>query len=514
MSATRKYRVRLVLRAVAPWVAVLASVAVARAAAIDWSAVQTEAADLLSRYVRIDTTNPPGDVTAAAEFLRSVATKAGLEAHVYESAPGKRAVVVRLPGREPGPAVVLLHHMDVVPAQARRWTMPPFSGAQAQGAVWGRGTLDDKGHGVMELMALLLMKRRGEVPARDVLLVATPDEEVGGELGARWLVENHWAELGAAVVLNEGGAGRSRMFGRPAYFVSVAEKRVLWLALKARGEGGHGSQPTGSGAVRVLVRALARVAEAPPRCRLTPVVAAMLATLGEGQGFPRGFALRHAGNFLVFPFVRRRLERSPATRAMLCDTVALTGLAAGVKVNVIPSEARATLDCRLLPGTDPQEFIARLRRRIADSRVEIEVMTRSEPGPASPVASPLFAAIAAAVKAVEPDAVVAPLLTTGGTDSRFFRRRGVPAYGLVPVRLADADIERIHGVDERLPLVELRRGCRITYEAARRLARALAELGRQKSAGRGGASRRASVAVRAVGRGPGLGELGVRVRKH
>jgi acetylornithine deacetylase/succinyl-diaminopimelate desuccinylase-like protein len=442
----------------------------ATARAVDWEAATTEASALLQRYIRIDTSNPPGDVTAGARFLREALSSEGIAAETFESAPGRVNLVARI-GAGRGPAVILLHHMDVVPADPAGWSAPPFSGELRDGFIWGRGTLDDKGHGIAQLMTVLLLKRERVPLGRDVVLLATADEEVGGELGAQWMVEHQWERMNPWVVVNEGGFGGHGLFGvaGPAFLVSVAEKRVFWLRLTAHGEGGHGSQPHERNPNDILVRALGRIQAHANGYRMTPVVAEMLAALADRADFPAATVMRHARNPLLFPFVRRRMSANKAARAMLHDTVSVTMLKAGSKVNVIPASAEATIDCRLLPDTDPTVFLEALRQTIDDPRVAVEIIQQSDPGGTSPTDTPAYGALRAALDAVEPGAAVAPLLTTGGTDSRFFRRRGVPAYGIIPVLLAEDDLSRFHGADERVSVENLRLGIAATFEIVRRL---------------------------------------------
>jgi acetylornithine deacetylase/succinyl-diaminopimelate desuccinylase-like protein len=459
-------------RPIAPAVlaAVLLWAGATRTVALDWETAGAHATALLQRYIEIDTSNPPGDVTAAIEFLRHALAVGGIASETFESAPGRVNLLARLGGGH-GPAVVLLHHVDVVPADPARWTVPPFAGELRDGFVWGRGALDDKGHGIAQLMTMLLLKRERVPLARDVVFLATADEEVGGALGAQWMVEHHWDRIDPWIVLNEGGFGGRGLFGvaGPSFLVSVAEKRVLWLRLIARGEGGHGSQPHDRNPNEILVRVLDRLLARPARYRMTPVVAEMLAALAGHADFPASLAMRRAGNPLLFPFVRRRMTENKAARAMLRDTLTVTTLQAGVKVNVIPPVAEATIDCRLLPDSDPARFLDGLRASIDDPRIEIEVLQQSDPGGTSPRDTAAYGALAAAIEAAHPGAVVAPLLTTGGTDSRFFRSRGVPAYGIIPVLLADDDLARFHGADERISVENLRQAAATTFEIVRRL---------------------------------------------
>jgi acetylornithine deacetylase/succinyl-diaminopimelate desuccinylase-like protein len=443
--------------------------AASAAARFDWDAARREAATLLGELVRIDTTVPPGREAAAATHLGRWLARRGLEVHVVPFGPERANVVARLPATAPPPGaapepLLLLAHLDVVPADPSAWSFPPFAGDVGGGAVRGRGTLDDKGHAAIFAEALALLAASGLPRARDLVLAATGGEEVDGA-GVRDLIANHWELLGPPVaVWNEGGAAApvDLLDGRMVSGIAVSEKRALWLELVAEGSGGHGSQPTPDGSVERLSRAVSRVAAWETPLRLTDTVGEQFRRLAEAAPFPRSVALRHAGNPLVLSVLGPMLARDRLANAMVRDTVAVTGLHAGLRHNVIPREARAWLDVRLLPDTDVDAFVASLRRVIDDPDVRIEGVEPLPAPPASPVDHPLFEAIGAAMDEELPGSLTVPLQTTGGTDSSWFRMRGVPAYGFQPLVLSPALNASIHGPDERLPLVELERAVRVT----------------------------------------------------
>jgi len=223
-----------------------------------------EATRLLMEYVRIDTSNPPGDTRKAADFLAGILEREGIPVTRYESAPGKAIIYARLKATvspPSGKAIVLLHHMDVVPADRAQWKTDPFVPTIQDGELWGRGAMDMKGQGVAQLVAFLMLKRQNVPRSRDVILMAEPDEEVGGALGARWMIANHYAELDPEYVIDEGGFGSRDLFapGKLVYGVSVAEKKIVWLKLRAEGVAGHGSQPTDQNPNDRLVKALGRL---------------------------------------------------------------------------------------------------------------------------------------------------------------------------------------------------------------------------------------------------------------
>lgn len=439
---------------------------------IDWAAVRQDAAATLSRYVQFDTTNPPGNELPAAEWLRDQWVHRGIseDVTIYQPAPGRGLLLARIPGSEPLKPLLLNHHIDVVAADPGQWTYPPFSGAVADGFVWGRGTLDTKNLGVLYLLALELLIKEGIRFRRPLVFLAVPDEETGGEQGMRWLLEHHLDGLDPEWVWDEGSGGLKGVFGEQVAFgVAVVEKQIRQLRLTARGKPGHGSMPHGNNANVTLLRALERVLRSPRPLRLHPVVAEMFRQFARGQRFPISFVLRHLSNPLLLKLAARRLSADKMLNALLRDTVSLTRLQAGYKVNVIPERAQAELDCRLLPDTDPEEFQRWVRGRLADERVEVEVIQSSPHAGEAPLHGPYYQAIGRVVERHRPGAAVFPLLVPGGTDGRYFRERGYPAYGFGPVILELDDISRVHGIDERISIDNLELGIRITRDMIREL---------------------------------------------
>jgi acetylornithine deacetylase/succinyl-diaminopimelate desuccinylase-like protein len=422
----------------------------------DWQPIADAALATLTDYVRINTSNPPGDTQKSADLLAGVLTRAGLAVTRYESAPGKAIVYARLPATVHPPAgkpILLLHHMDVVPTDAAHWPVDPFAGVQRDGMLWGRGTIDMKGLGIMHLYALLTLLRQPGPRYRDVVFLAVPDEEVGGRLGAGWMIEHHFNELDPEYVLDEGGWGSRDLYapGKLVYGISVAEKKIMWLSVRADGVSGHGSQPHDQNPNDRLVRALGRLLAEP----LPQGAVAVVDTLRR----------------LVGP-----LAQNKYARALTHSTIALTTLRAGVgeppKANVIPAVATATLDCRVLPGTTATKWLAEIRRRLGDPGLVITVLYESEDPRVSSTETPLYRALAAAITRNSPGAIVAPTLVPFGTDANKFRPRGVNSYGVFPVILSTELAATMHGDGERLPIGELGKGIRILYEALHETVRA------------------------------------------
>jgi acetylornithine deacetylase/succinyl-diaminopimelate desuccinylase-like protein len=449
----------------AVWLTLLASVPAAAEAPDRWEAVGQSAAERLVEYLRIDTTNPPGRTVEAAAFLERELRAAGIAVERTGPDPQKPILIGRLGGTGRAKPVVLLNHMDVVAANRDRWSFPPFSGDLVDGEIRGRGAIDMKGFGVVQLMALRLLAARAERLDHDILFVAVPDEEVGGGAGMKWLAEKRPDILDAAAVWGEGGVGLADAFAVPVLLIAVAEKQVLWLRLVAEGPAGHGSLPLAGSAPRRLVDALGRVMAEPPAPRLTPIVREMFLRIGSVQGGMEGFAMRRLKNPVVWLFSDGLLQQSPLASALVRDTVALTVLNAGASANVVPGRAEAVLDCRLLPDTDEERFLQDLRKKIADPSIRIEIVQPPEPAASSSLDDPLFEAISTAAARVYPEAVAVPYLAPLATDLRFFRRRGVPAYGFMPFLLSSDLYATAHGSDERLPAATLGPAVRVVYEA-------------------------------------------------
>ncbi len=434
---------------------------------INWQTVGDEAAQILSRYLQINTTNPPGNERQAAEFLATLLRERGLEPKLYESAPGRANLVTRVRAdveSDRGP-LLLLSHMDVVPADAAQWSCDPFGGEIRDGYLYGRGAIDMKDLGVMQLVALDLLRRSGQPLKRDVIFMAVADEEMAGKYGTGWMVDHHWDDIRPEVVWDEGGFGLVGVVGKGlVFYVAVAEKQVLWPRLVANGEPGLASIPRGNNPVDLLTQALERIRTHPLPPRLTEISKVTLGRLASGSDFPQSFLLKHVDNPLVWWLASRILTRQPETNAMLRNLVTATQLSGSDKQNVIPGKAEAGLDVRLLPDEDPEVFVAELRRIIADDRVEIELPFRPEKSSVSPFEGGFFAVLEKVLQRHVPGSIVVPMQTPGGTDSRFFRQRGVAAYGLMPIAIDRGELYRMHGIDERISLENLRLGTRIVYE--------------------------------------------------
>ncbi len=418
------------------------------AAEPDWPAIEKHALDLFQRYLRIESVNPPADTRAAAALFETELKRAGLAPQIHVAGPnGQTNLTVRLAGRDRAKRpLLLLNHFDVVPVDPKAWKLNPFGGIIRDGMIWGRGAMDMKGIGVMHLVSLVAMKQAGAVPPRDIVMLSTADEETNGVYGIQWMLKNRAREIDAEYVIDEGGLGSREVFapGKLVFGVAVGEKQVAWIKVRATGTAGHGSQPIADNANLTLLRALERAMAQKEGAPVHPVV-------GEMR--------RAAGGALASNKYMDAIQR---------NTISLTTLEAGVgspkKANVIPSVAEATLDCRLLPGVNVQEFVSEMRARINDPRVTVELTNVADDAGASDHRTPLFAAISAAIRKHHPEAAVTPMLVPHGTDSVKLRINGVIAYGLTPMVL-DLATMGMHTDDERIPVAEFLKGVRIYFDA-------------------------------------------------
>jgi len=422
----------------------------------------------LSGYLQVDTVNPPGNESHGVAYLAAILDAEGIEYETGESAAGRGNLWARLEGGDE-PGLVLLHHIDVVPVEQDAWSFEPFSGAVRDGYVQGRGALDTKGLGIVQLQAFLALAKSGLPLGRDVWYVATADEEAGGAFGAGWLVATH-PELFADVgfLLNEGGSIRERG-GELAVGVEVTQKVPLWLRLSASGRPGHGSAPQVETAVTRLLRAAQRIAETRFTPRVVPAVREMLAGIAPYQEEERARAFAEPESAVEDDAFMLSLQlEEPGLHALLRNTCSITRLEGSAKINVVPARAWAELDCRLLPDQDPETFVEELETIVNDPDVRIERIMGFSPA-VSPTDTELFEAIRAVSNEHFPGSRVIPQVSAGFTDSHFFRDLGITSYGYSPFVLPVGEMRGVHGNDERVSVENLRRGTQLMTDLLKRM---------------------------------------------
>ncbi len=433
---------------------------------IDWRALGTETVELLRAYLRIDTTNPPGNELAGARFLAGVLRANGIESQTVESAPGRASLVARLAGDGSLGGVVLHHHIDVVYADRRFWTVDPFGGEIKDGFLYGRGAVDMKSTGILQLAAVLALKRAGARLTRDLIVLATADEEAGSALGAQFIAARHPEWLaGAEYALSElGGIEINPRHRAPFAHIVISEKTGLPLTLTARDTPGHGSMPWPDTAPHRLIRALARLlaAERPPR--VLPEVQEYFRALARVLPPDESRGLDDLAASVRDPAFRARFLARREWAATVRTTFAVNMLRASEKINVIPPEAVADLDCRVLAGDDPNEIRDWVTRVVDDDHVQVAFAREPKVPNLSPPDTKMYKALADTLARRAPGAVVAPQILVAFTDSWVFRRLGLQAYGWSPFVLDDDEWRRVHGNDERISLENLTEGARAYTE--------------------------------------------------
>jgi len=430
-----------------------------------------EISKFLSELIQIDTTNPPGNELEAAKLIAEKLSEYGLKYEILTS-EGKRAnIITRIKGEEPGPSLLLLSHLDVVPAKPEDWKYHPFSGVIKDGYIWGRGAIDDKGHVVMELFTLIALVENKVNFKGEIIYAATADEEKGGKYGAEWLVENHPEKIKAEYVINEGGGIGLKTDDQIVFTVQTAEKGVYWFKLKVKGKPGHASIPaSGENAITIMSDIIREIKKNKPRIHITKPVKMMINTLAKASG--KTLSAKLLLNPLTCDKALKILAKeNPSLAAfidaMLRNTITPTIFRAGYKENIIPDDAECTFDCRLLPGFN-ENFVKEYIKSIA-GRIKYELeFIHKEPASESKIETRLYDTIRNVITSKFPNSLITPYMSTGGTDSRFFRWKfNSIAYGFQPLVVdnqLDEFLKMIHGVNERISIENLVLGTEITYK--------------------------------------------------
>lgn len=442
------------------------------------SAVYDQAAastrELLARLIEADTTNPPGNEARAVAIAADELRRDNIPYEVTTFAPNRQNLVARLEGDGTEKPLLLLAHIDVVGTSGQTWTTDPHTLTERDGYLIGRGAIDDLGMAAVELRVLQLLKRTGVKLRRDVILAWTGDEESGGA-GIRWLLANRKASIEAELALNEGGSivlgddGRVKLVQFQA-----GEKTYQDFQLVAKGETGHSSVPRDDNAITRLGRALERVGQFKFPVRLLPLTRAYLATRAALEPPTLAKAMRQLAQSgrVVSPDAVAVVDGHPAKRTILRTTCVATWVQGGTRVNSLPAEASANLNCRILPGETPEQVAAQLTRVIGDPRIELRPVSPAHASPPSPEQGIGPSAITKVVGAMWPAIPAIPFLESGASDGRFLRTAGIPTYGVDPFPMKEEDAQRMHGADERLPLTSLRTGVELFHRLVVELAAA------------------------------------------
>jgi acetylornithine deacetylase/succinyl-diaminopimelate desuccinylase-like protein len=427
------------------------------------------AAELLSRYIRLDTSNPPGNEHLASNFFADILTGAGIPYRLYEPRPGRVSIRAEIKGSGQEAPLILLHHTDVIAADRNEWSFAPFGGEIIDGYICGRGALDTKSLGIMQLLAFLDIRRKGLPLRRDLVFLATADEESGADCGVEYMLSERPGEFGASLVLNEGSyVVEGIVPDRLLAMISPGEKGPCWMRLKRRGLPGHGSTPHGLNSLERLSEAINRLLDHKSAPRVTPIVAEYFRRMSQAWDFLKPYVEDGKDETLLKIVEENGLLSMPQVSAMLRNTVSLNSLHSGNKVNVIPSYAEAEVDTRLLPGQDMDEWIAFVKKQLADDEIQIEFIMKGE-GNASTMDTEDYATIEAALLEHYPGAIAAPYLMLGTTDSRFFREKGVVSYGFCPAVIPGEHLKFIHGTDEKIGLESMLKGVEVYKDIVTRL---------------------------------------------
>ena len=438
---------------------------------IDWPRYQDMAVDLMQQYLRVNTSNPPGNEIEAAKFLKTIFDRYGIDNEIFEFKPGRANIIARIKGNGSKRPIILLSHMDVVTAEPASWEVDPFAAVIKNDAIWGRGALDMKDEGLLHLMTMILLKQEGPPLSRDVIFLGTADEEVNDE-GSLWMIANK-ADLfkNAEYLLTEGGdnlleGGSVKIVG-----VDVAEKAPFWLRLVATGTPGHGSRPVADSATNRIVRAMSRILDWQTPVKLLPAVEQFFKDIAPLQPEPLRTEFANISESLKNPDFVKSLTSQREYNFLLRNTISITMLSGSKQTNVIPNAATCNIDVRLLPGESPEDFLKALTAVIADPSIKIEHVNRFKPPNSSPINTELFSLIARKTKENYPAAVVTTKMLSGYTESQLYRQLGIVAYGWAPVYTTPEEDEGVHGNNERISIRNIRQGTREFYEVVRDISR-------------------------------------------
>ena len=441
--------------------------------------VEQEVTELLCNLIRINTTNPPGNETAAANYIAQYLGKEGFKTEVIESVSGRGSVVTRLNGTGEKPSLLLLSHLDVVAANAQEWSVDPFAGVVNEGYVYGRGAYDMKSMTAIEMMVMKLLNKNQVKLKGDVVLAGTADEEQGGEEGAGYVLKNYKEKVLCPYVINEGGGLAFPSKNGYVFPIQTAEKGILWLRIKAKGTPGHGSTPNmADNAIIRMNKVIDKLINYKPPTIYVPTLRTFLAEMGKPdpelqEAFSNLLANPGQSEQILDQISKKDRALAEEIRPRTKMTIAPTMIHGGVKENIIPSDCEAVFDCRILPGQSIDETVDLIKGLLNDvglDKLSFEFI-QAHGGSESTMDTELYSTITNVLREFEPGCGVTPTLTTGGTDSRFFREQGSVCYGfqpMIPDEPNDQLEKRMHGIDERITVKNLVYGTSVLYETVKR----------------------------------------------
>jgi len=435
-----------------------------------WEQLLNEAVHYLQEYLQIQTVNPPGNEVEGARFFKKIFDAESIPCQLFEPSPGRGNLLATLKGSGEKKPILLLSHIDVVPVEKEGWEVDPFEGIIKDGYLYGRGALDNKSMGIVEMMVLLILKQEKIPLKRDILFFATADEEMGGKWGVQWAMENVPSLKESEYAFNEGGNIMLDDDGLPdRYQISCGQKVVFQLKLRAKGRSGHGSMPHSDNPNVKLIQALEKIIKWETPYNILPMVKEYFLKMASKQPPEERKFFEDIEKGLSHPDFSKRLTSNIIHNAMVRDTLSLTILQGGNKSNVIPSESTATFDCRLIPSSSKENFLKEIKERSGD-QLEVEVVMESQSVPPSPLDTDLFRAIQKCASQIDPDCPLVPYLLAGATDSRFLREKGIITYDFSPFRLTEKELMKVHGNNERIALENLRFGMKLMVDILKEIA--------------------------------------------
>tara|TARA_Y100001936_G_scaffold253149_1_gene316077 strand:+ start:10987 stop:12372 length:1386 start_codon:yes stop_codon:yes gene_type:complete len=408
-----------------------------------------EAYNWLKEFISIDTVNPPGNEINAVNFYKNIFIKENIDFNQAESSPNRGNIWARIKGGNK-PALILLQHTDVVPANKENWTVDPFKPTEINNYLYGRGTLDMKGTGISQLATFLHLKRAGKKLNRDIIFLATADEEAGGNYGVGWLIQKH-PEIfkNVGFLLNEGGSGRI-VNDKLVFEIELTQKVPVWLRFESEGKPGHGSSPYESSSVTRLLDGLQHLKNNPFPPKIIPSVGDYF------QGLSKIVNEEYSNEYKDIKksikkeeFIKALQKRSPFHHSLTRDTCSITRLGASNKINVVPPLAWAEIDCRILPDQPAEEFIFKITKMMEPFGIKVKKLMAFTPASSS-IDTEFYKIIRSTLLNLYPEAHIIPRVTTGFTDSHFTRDIGINSYGFNPIIIPLVEFRRIHGNDERV----------------------------------------------------------------
>jgi acetylornithine deacetylase/succinyl-diaminopimelate desuccinylase-like protein len=439
-----------------------------------------EEVEVLQNLIKINTTNPPGNELPACKYLKSFLEKEKIDCEILTSQENRGNLIAKISANnKKEKPLLLLSHLDVVPAEEEKWEIHPFSGELKDGFIWGRGALDCKGLVVKELFTLILLKRKNIKLKRDVIFAATADEEKGGEQGLGYLINNHFEKISAEYALNEGGGFSIYFRNKNYYFLQNAEKGLCWLKIKIKGTPGHASTPHLDNPVIHISNIIKKITSYTPPLKFSETTEKMFEEIISREKFPNNLILKILKFSPILKYLTN-LKKSPKKLqetgfpkmlfAMFHNTLTPTIVKGGYKVNIIPSEAEVEVDCRILPGETKESFLKTVKDLLKNFSPEIEV-TEYHPATFSPLNTELYEIIKDVVSHYDNSSVILPFMQTGATDSRFLRMKNIISYGFEPMKIDLPYLEylnMVHGHNERVSLKNLSFGTEVLFEIVKR----------------------------------------------